>query len=514
MTDLLDKLLASLKKTSLGARLIVVLVGAAMCAIVGLMAVATTKPHYELAFSGLDDHELAQVCKALSDAGIPFEQSQPPGPFVVYVDEEERTSAYMAAYGAGALDKPLEGILSEEGAASVFHSAEERAQGVRKREWQEMEKMLEELDFVAGARVRTSITSSSPLVSGREAKPSASVTLRVAGAADLTREQAATVAKLVSRGLGVAKEDLVISDQTGRSLYDGRETSGQDHEVTDLLAHQGEHDRRLALESNTVLEEILGPNKARVHVSSEWDFTRSTLHEESPVKSLVVMESKKSSEKPSGSSGGQAVGVSANTLDPDLPGAAPVGSQPASATLLEKTNEEKKEYSPSVTREEVVRFVPEMKRLSVALFLDQSVGEDHAKLEEAIKAAVGFDEERGDTFSSVVLPFATAGEPAPGSLPAAAAPPAETSSPNPLLDTLLRRAVEVASALLFLVLLWKTLKGSQKPQASTAQTSTAATSVDAELLARAQVDELLKSDPAKVGEILSRWAREEPVTTP
>jgi flagellar M-ring protein FliF len=514
MSDLLDKLLASLKKTSLGARLIVVLVGAAMCAIVGLVAVTTSQPHYELAFSGLDDHELARVCKALSDAGIPFRQSQPPGPFVVYVDEHERTSAYMAAYSAGALDKPLEGILSDERAASVFHSAEERAQGVRKREWQEMEKMLEELDFVAGARVRTSVTSSSPLVSGREAKPSASVTLRVAGAADLTREQAATVAKLVSRGLGVAKEDLVISDQSGRSLYDGRESTGQDHEVTDLLAHQGAHDRRLALEANTVLEEILGANKARVHVSSEWDFTRSTLREETPVKSLVTLESKKNSEKPVGSAGGTAVGVSANTLDPDLPNAPQVGTTPGSY-LLEKTSEEKKEYSPSVTREEVVRFVPEMKRLSVALFLDRSVGEDHAKLEEAIKAAVGFDEERGDTFSSVVLPFVTSVEPAPGVPPAAATvAPAEKGSLDPLLDMLLRRAIEIASALVFLVLLWKTLKGAKKAQASSVQTSTGASPVDTELLARAQVDELLKSDPAKVGEILSRWAREEPVTTP
>jgi len=512
MNDLLDKLLASLKKTSLGARMIVVLVGAAMCAIVGLMAVATSRPHYELAFSGLDDHELAQVCKALSDAGIPFEQSQPPGPFVVYVDEHERSGAYMAAYGAGALDKPLEGILADESAASVFHSAEERAQGVRKREWQEMEKMLEELDFVAGARVRTSVTSSSPLASTREPKPSASVTLRVAGAADLTREQAATVANLVSRGLGVAKEDLVISDQAGRSLYDGRERSGQDHEVGDLLAHQGEHDRRLALEANTVLEEILGANKARVHVSSEWDFTRSTLREESPVKSLLTLESKKNSEKPVGSVGGQAVGVSANTLDPDAPNNVPVGSQP-SALLLEKTNEEKKEYSPSVTREEVVRFVPEMKRLSVALFLDQSVGEDHTELEEAIKAAVGFDEERGDTFSSVLLPFVTTSEPAPDAIVAAAATTNVPSETNPLLDTLLRRAVEIASALVFLVLLWKTLRGSKKAQQAAAQTSTGASTVDTELLARAQVDELLKSDPAKVGEILSRWAREEPVTT-
>jgi hypothetical protein len=79
---------------------------------------------------------------------------------------------------------------------------------------------------------------------------------------------------------------------------------------------------------------------------------------------------------------------------------------------------------------------------------------------------------------------------------------------------LLRRAVEVASALLFLFLLWRTLRSSPKARPSSAEPATGATPVDAELLARAQVDELLKSDPAKVGEVLSRWAREEPVTTP
>jgi len=32
---------------------------------------------------------------------------------------------------------------------------------------------------------------------------------------------------------------------------------------------------------------------------------------------------------------------------------------------------------------------------------------------------------------------------------------------------------------------------------------------DPELLARARVEELVKSDPRRVGEILSRWASEE-----
>ena len=508
MNELLEKLLASLKGTSVGARLITVLVGGALVAVAALAAVVTNRPHYELTFSGLSDHELAEVCKSLSTAGIAFEQSQPPGPFTVYVDGDQRSQAYMAAYGAGALDKPLEGILSDAGMASVFNSAEERAQGVRKREWQEMERMLEELDFVAGASVRTSAVAPSTLFSGQAPTPTASVTLTVAGGTELTPAQAATVANLVSRGLGVKREELIISDQSGRSLYDGVSDSGDGREVKDLLAHQSDYDQRLAREANEVLAAILGANKARVTISSEWDFAQTTSSTETAEKGGVVQETKTSSEKPLGSSASTTAGLSANTLDPDAPNAPQAGSSPVSA-LIEKTSEEKKTYAPSTKREQRVRVVPELKRLSIALFVDQTV-QDATRLEEAVKTAVGFSEARNDAFSSVVLPFAV---PIVSETPAGEKPPAP-SAPNPLLETLLQRGVEIVSAAVFLVLLLKTLKGSKKTKATagaSASSSESETGLDPELLARAQVDELLKSDPAKVGEILSRWAREEPV---
>ncbi|MSR63036.1 MAG: hypothetical protein EXS08_11390 [Planctomycetes bacterium] len=511
MNDLLQKLLDGLKGTSGGTRVIVALVAALLVGIAGLAAVVTNRPHYELAFSGLTDHELAQVCRALAEAAIPFEQSQPPGPFVIYVDEAERTRAYMAVYGAGALDKPLEGILSDAGMASVFNSAEERAQGVRKREWQEMEKMLAGLDFVSSARVRTSSMGSSPFADPHAQPISASVTLHVAGGASLTPGQAATVANLVSRGLGIHKADLMISDQSGRSLYDGEEQSESGREVKDLLAHQAEHDQRSSREANAVLEQILGPGKARVSVSSEWDYAQTTTSKETSEKGAVVQETKTSSEKPQSSSGSASstAGLATNTLSNAAP-----GDSTAAAVPIEKTSEEKKSYAPSVSREQRVRFVPELKRLSLALFLDQSVDASvQERLEGAVKAAVGFDEARNDAFSSVVLPFVVAPVSA---LPVAeGAAAAEPSQPNPLLESLLKRGVEIVSAVVFLGLLLKTLGGSKKKGAEQ-QTAAAAAqndTVDPELLARAQIDELLKSDPAKVGEILSRWAREEPVAS-
>ena len=516
MNPLLQQLLASLRSTSAGTRVLVLFVGLGLAAILGVAGFVANRPHYSIAFSGLTDHEVAQVNKALSEAGIEFQVSQPPAPFAVFVDEPSRSRAYMAVYGAGALDKPLEGILTDGGVASVFHSAEERAQGARKREWQEMEKMLEELDFVVTARVRTSPSSGSPLLGAKEKPATASVALRIAGADELTAAQSATVANLVSRGLGIDKHDLVISDQNGKGLYEGGEEDDERVAVQELLTRQVEHDRRLSEAANALLAGVLGPNKARVTVSSEWDYDQSTLRTQTSEKGAVIEETKSTSEKPASSYANASVaGLSSNTLDPDSPDTAPAGAQPVAAAL-EKTSQEEKRYAPSHSEEERVRIAPELKRLSVALFLDQSLpANQKASLEEAVKAAVGFSEER-DAFSSAVLPFAVP--------PAAAAPaetaPEEPSQPNPLVETLLQRGVEIASALVFLVLLVKSLKGARRSNSSAAAagakgaaTASEDSGVDPEMLARVHVEELLKSDPGRVSEILVRWAREEPVAS-
>jgi len=521
MNDLLNNFVEQLKGSSGGTKVVAALVGAAMLAIAGLAAVVSNQPDYQLAFSGLSDHELPRVTKALAESGVPFEVSQPPGPFTVFVDEDLRSEAYRAAYGAGALDKPLKGIMADSGVSSVFNSAEERQQTVRKREWGEMEKMLELLDFVVSAQVRTSPGSSSPLASRSTTPMTASVTLIIAGTRTLTPDQSGTVANLVSRGLGVDKQHLIIADQSGRSLYDGAEKS-EDRTVRDLLARQEAFELRTTRRAEEVLRSILGPGKARISIASEWNYEQSTRRTETAGKGAVVSETKNESKRPVTGSGGGLdiggpVGVSANVPAAATGGAPPSGNSGTDEPLMETTLEERSEYRPDRTTEETVNFVPTINRLSVALFLDTNaelVQERVPELEAAIKAAVGFVETR-DNFSSVQMGFYVEPESDP-SVPegAAAVELTETpSKPNPLMDTLLRRGVEIVTALVFVVLLLKSLKSSSKKSDVNIQKSDPENEIDPELLARIQIEELLKSDPDKVGAILSSWARDErPVT--
>ena len=160
-----------------------------------------------------------------------------------------------------------------------------------------------------------------------------------------------------------------------------------------------------------------------------------------------------------------------------------------------------------------------LKRLSVALFLDDSIAPEAVQdLEDAVKAAVGYDAElRTDNMKTVRLPFAEeppaeAVEPGAAGDPSAATPAepaaAEEGSDEPSAMTrmLLRRGVEVLTALAFIVLLLSSLRSARKGEA--AAKAAEKQEVDPELLAQAQVQELLSSDPKRVGEILTQWARE------
>ena len=88
------------------------------------------------------------------------------------------------------------------------------------------------------------------------------------------------------------------------------------------------------------------------------------------------------------------------------------------------------------------------------------------------------------------------------------------------MELLLTRGVEIVAALAFVLVLLKSLKG---PKSAGAKGGSGArggaggadtepqVELDPALVARAQIDELVKSNPRKVGEILSRWASEDTV---
>ena len=514
MNDLLQSLGDQLKGTSGGTKFIAVIVCVALVVVIGGTAVVMNGPDFQPAFPELSDQELPKVTKALADAGIPFRTSQPPGPYTVFIDADERTRANTAVYGAGALDKPVRGVNSEGGFESVFASSEERKQGVLKREWEEIEKMLEVLDFVSAATVRTAYPNRSALPDRNTTPRTASVTLRIVDNASLTPGQRNTVANLVSGGLGLSKEHLIISDQFGKNLYDGTASDVDEVSVQELLATQSRYDAKQTEVANLMLRDIFGPRKARVTVTSEWDYAQTTRSREEAVGAgAITMQSKTKTDRkvPSGSSSTDGVGVSANTITSSTNSSR--GSSGSAELMTENESDEKTEYQPTIAREDTVEVVPRLERLSIALFLDQSLADDQVLLEQiegAVKATVGFTEGR-DEYRSVVYPFAGAEVSPTGEGEGTDAAP---STPNPLMEKVLRHGLEIGTGLVFLTLLLRSLRKSSAPERRPGtpvggSTGTIGAEVDAERLAQLELQQLLETDPDKIGKTLTRWIQED-----
>lgn len=538
MNPLLRQILDQLRATSVNTRIALAAGAVVALLLAAVVLTYSNRPHYEVLISGLDASESARVQAALSGAGLRWEVSQPPGPFVVFVDRAQRHRALAAVASSGALERLPGGILGHDGGmSSVFLSAGERQQMVRKREWQEMERLLEELDFVRTARVRTSVPETRGV--GRGQTISSSVTLTLMPGERLSRKQAQTVASLVRFGLGIEPESLVIADQAGQSVYDGSELASGGA-ASEWMDHKERYDQRLQAEVNLYLTGILGPDVARVTVSSAWDFDRTTTIAETTDPSMRAVISEVSSEtQGSGRSnfGGGAAGAGSNLQIPgdgfgvDNVGVVvgnedPVGGTGGSST----TRDTRREYlAPRITTQ-TVRTTPALMRLSVGLTLDQTLSDKRDEIERLVKAAVGFDARRDDQFTSAVVNIRREEMVlTPDGEYVAVGDQDGSGGMSPWIEILLTRGVEIASSLAFVFLLFVSLRGAKVPKKTSVRGALPGASggassggsarnsdepeVDPELLAMAQVQELLRTDPDRVVGILSNWAREEHAAT-
>jgi flagellar biosynthesis/type III secretory pathway M-ring protein FliF/YscJ len=521
-------LLDALAKAPARTKLVVVLSLAAVAVAIGLGGWIAGQPHFVKLYSSLSDHERVAVEKALATSEIRYRVSDFPGPFVIYVDEAQYDQAQIAVALAEALKTSPEGIESDlSGPASIFMSAGERNQTILKREWQEAERLLERLDFVADATVTTSTPDSSPLRS--RAPVMVSVALQLENASTLSQEQAGNVARLVRYKFGAPAENVVITDQSGRTLYDPSIADDPSQRARDILSHSDDYDREMAEKANQHITAAFGQAKALVTVTSQWNYDQSTIVDEKvdPKAVAVQVDTKETTTPQGGSSAGGPAGVSsAAPQDFGNESAQVPNGTTAAATPVTKTKDEKKVFETSRSKTQTVRNVPRLERLFVSLVIDESLAAKKDEIQKIVEAAVGFDSTRQDVIgvSTTTLAAPQAADP---NDPAASGEPESDGGLGPTTELLLQRGVEIASALAFLVLLVTSLRGSKKAKSAASEarsparagTSGAAhhaasdgaapapeVEIDPDQLARAQIEELVRTDPRRVGEILSRWA--------
>jgi flagellar M-ring protein FliF len=284
--------------------------------------------------------------------------------------------------------------------------------------------------------VRVMITPAVQSAFARQSDPAkASVMLTMKPGERLNPRQVNGITRLVANAVeGLTTEGVTITDQNGPLTTEG---DGPTAKAASRLDFKEATERQLEQKAQQRLDEILGPNQAKVVVNAEIDFNeevrrKTDIDIENSVKERETKREVQTSRTPPA---GGVPGVDSN-IDERLP-------LLKRYTSGESRREIQKETQWAIPKtQSIEKTLPgEVKRLSVALSVSEKklwmiapaegyefdgkkyrLGEqiwvtrgqpEVTRLENLVKEMVGFNEARLDTFRTEILPFFYNNQPAP-----------------------------------------------------------------------------------------------------
>jgi flagellar M-ring protein FliF len=408
----MDQLLRTWRALDLRRR--VVLIGAGVLSLVAILALGqvATRPAMALLYSGLDPATAGEVLGRLEQMGVASEVRGD----ALYVAEDARDRVRLSLAREGlprqgqAGYELLDTISGFSATADMFNAAFWRAKEG------ELARTILAAPGVRAARVHIAVPSRRPFAR-ESAPPTASVTVTMAGGA-LTPAQARAMRYLVALAVpNLAPEQVAVIDSRGGIVL----APGEEGRAEDAAGTAAEREVRLKAEIEQLIAARVGRDRARVSVAVETDREAETV-----IESVIDPESRVilsiDNEEVSDTSSGAAGNVTVASNLPDGDAAPDAERRSARSETRERVN-----YDYSQIRRERTRQPGAIRRISVAVLVDGIVAEgpdgtaewqprpeeELAALAELVRAAIGYDAERGDivTVESMAFePDATPGE--------------------------------------------------------------------------------------------------------
>lgn len=402
--------LGALQRFGIGRLAVLIGVGAGVAAALAAIMLNLGGAPKSLLYSNLDLKEASEITQALDQAGVKYETKGDGSTIMVDRDVVASTRLMLSSKGL-----PTSGSVGYE----IFDSSNTLGQTDfvqqlnRQRALEgELARTIRSLDGVTFARVHL-VLPKRQLFEDEAEQPSGSVTIGVGGRRP-SEDQVQAVQNLVAGAVPDLKpERVTIIDQHGRTLSAGGEG------YAGKLAQERKNDveERLRQTVKDLVEGVVGPGKARVQVTADLDLNKVTLQEEKYDPDGQVIRSEQTTEENAkdGSNVAQD-GVTADANIPGGPAAQPGGASGSQSGRTESTTNY--EISKSVRTE--VTEPGQVKRLSVAVAVDgvTALGKDGKpgdytprspeemqRLEKLVRAAVGFDQSRGDDVTVVNVRF-------------------------------------------------------------------------------------------------------------
>jgi flagellar M-ring protein FliF len=356
-----------------------------------------TKPSYTTLASGVDPAETSKLTAALSEQGIGYELQN--NGTAVAVEKGKLPEARIALAENGLPGKAKPGWELFEGSKLGASEFQQKVTYQRALEG-EVSRTIGGIDGISGVQVQLTLPEDE--LFAEEQKPATAAVL-LSGGGELDQTTVRGIANLTASAVeGLKTDNVTITDSSGRMLWPSGEGGIDGVGSTTKQAVESRYERMTEATINSMLAQTVGPGKARVQINADLNADQSTREQLRYARKGTPVSQKVETETlAGGQGGGGAAGTGGNVPSYAQPTAGAAGNSNYKRSSKDIDNAVDK----TVTRTQVAPGAIE--RQSVSLILDKSVpASDVAELRNAVEAAAGIDEERGDILNVSQVPFA------------------------------------------------------------------------------------------------------------
>jgi len=394
---------AALQRFGIGRLAMVLGVGAGVAAVLVALMLRVGQAPDALLYSNLDLREAGEITASLDQAGIAY-STRGDGSTIMVNRDDVGTARLMLA-GKGLVSSGSVGYELFD-TQSVLGQTEFQQQINEQRALQgELARTIMSMRGISSARVQIALPRRE-LFQADAAQPTAAVVVGLGGRA-LNADQVRAIRNVVASSVPNLKPDRVtVVDETNQTLAAGSDDGG----FTSASAEEAKTATEAQLQARIkdLVEGVVGPGAARVQVTADIDMTRSTTQEQKFDPDGQVVRSTAANGSQSADTTGVADGGA--TAANNIPG----GADPAAAAAgsTESVTGETTNYEISNTTTTTVKEPGEVRKLSVAVAVDGRLtpsaepggetayeprtAEEITQIEDLVKAAMGYDEARGD----------------------------------------------------------------------------------------------------------------------
>lgn len=440
MANILTQFAAIWKKLGVNQKaMILMMIGGLIAGIVALVMISR-RSSYELLYADVDEKDMARLVSFLKESKVPFQVGGAGRSIMVAEGSKYDVQAQLISSDL----TPQSGHTGLESYnPSALASTPQQERMLKRRALQgELSRVLNHIEHVEWADVQIALGDEGGLL-GDEANAKAAITLRLRGGYTLKPTQIEGMRQLVANAIqGLEPKNVSLIDDTGVLLSPAQDNTAAT-QASSRQSYRQMVEQELAAKAQALLDNTLGKGKSTVRVTA-----------------ILNMDLKD---------------VTMESFNAD-----------GTYTRIEKMSEETTEGTGGKTTSEVEKVAPKtlthtrstpgaITRLHIALALDpnytdkddkaaQYTAEEIKQLEDIVKAAVGFDTSRNDTFSKTVIAFRK--EAAPTGPPEEA----ESRASQDYILQIARHSSPVVAVVIFMVFAFVVLKKITKQQKTTGRT--------------------------------------------